>query len=71
MSQKLKFIHYHKLNMFRTPLCPSSGVQDYCCIWSSALVAVGDAALSRDTGRVHYLKVVARLVGSFLTSQIE
>jgi hypothetical protein len=35
-SQKPKLIHFHKLNMFRAPLCPSSGVQDYmvfctCC----------------------------------------
>jgi hypothetical protein len=59
MSQKLKFIHFHKSSTFRAPLHPSSGVQDYSCIWCSALVAVGDAGLSRDTGRVHYLKVVA------------
>jgi hypothetical protein len=60
MSQELKFIYFHKLNMFRAPLCPSSGVQDYCYIWCSAFAAVGDVVISRVTGRVHYLKVVAQ-----------
>jgi hypothetical protein len=59
MSQNLKFTHFHKLNMFRAPLCPSSGEQDYCCMWCSALVAVGDAVWSWDTSRVHYMKVAA------------
>ena len=35
-------IYYHKyLYMFRTSICPSSGVQVvYCCMWYSALGVV-------------------------------
>ena len=42
-------IYYHKyLYMFRTSICPSSGVQVVCCcIWCSALAVVAVVLMSR------------------------
>ena len=42
-------IYHHKyLYMFRTSICPSSGVQVvYCCMWCSALVVVAVVLRSR------------------------
>jgi len=36
--QQLDVYYQHFLNMFRAPLCPSSGEQDVCyCTWCAAL----------------------------------
>ena len=36
--QQLDVYYQHFLNMFRAPLCPSSGDQDVCyCTWCAAL----------------------------------
>ena len=39
--QQLDIYYQYFVNMFRAPLCPSSGEQDVCyCTWFAALVLV-------------------------------